>query len=493
MIPNISKLQALLESVAPRWDVPGAIVSVIGREDVLFQGTYGVKSLAAGGVIDEDTVFQVGSITKSFTSAAAAILSDRGLLPLNKPIRDFVPEFALRDAMATERITISDFLSQNSGLPSHNLFWHGSYLNRQGFLARLRHLEPRWDMRTHWHYQNLNFMVAGALMERVSGRTWEALVQDELFTPLGLSGSSIGKAGYLAAPNRTVPHQPTADGGMRQNPPLDVVACAPAGAINMSHRDLNTWTRFHLNGGVHAGREIISKAAMAAIHTPRSVEANMLPLQFAEAPYSLYGLAWVIAPYRGLNLHYDGGNVEGFSGISVILPDEGIGITMQVNMHEANIFMFNLLYSMLDLLFFDDEKDWDGILHAAVADYMKAAGRDAADKAQSLEAGRTLADARPAAEYLGSYTHPGYGTLAVETHPEGIAIRFNDNPALLKENQTGVFPLAHYAGDRFTTRLASLGSAFTVVAEFGRDAAGNVTGLSVPFEPMVSAIVFERQ
>ncbi len=489
---NIKKLQNLLDEIAEKWEIPGAIVSLIDHETVLFQGTYGAKDVDSGAANDAHTVFQVGSITKSFTSALAGICADKGLLSLDAPVRQYVDDFAMRDPMATERITISDFLAHSSGLPSHNLFWHGSYDDRQTLFDKIRYLEPKWDIRSHWHYQNLNYLVSGAIMERVNGKTWEQLVGEEIFEPLGMQDASIGKAAFLAAENRAQPYQPGKD-GLHRNPPLDVIACAPAGAINLSNEDLNIWTRLHLNNGKHGGKKLISDAAMHAIHAPRSTEAKILPLTFTEAPYAQYGLAWVIEPYRGINVHYDGGNIEGFSGMSIVLPDEGLGITMQVNMHEANLFMINLLYNMIDLLFFNDRIEWHERLSQALMQYVQGATTATAAETKRIETGRTGEGKRPAQDYLGDYFEQGYGVLRVERDGNGIAIRYHDNAALLKERQTGVFELAHYEADRFTTRLASLGSSFRVMVEFVRDDEGRVSGVRVPFEPAVESVLFQKQ
>ena len=488
---NINQLQSLLDGLASQWKIPGVIVSLIDREGILFQGTYGTKNIETGEPIDENTVFQVGSITKSFTSALAALYADKGLLSLDAPVKSYVKGFRLFDPMATERISIADFLAQSSGLPSHNLFWHGSYDDRQTLTDRIRFLEPRWDIRSHWHYQNLNYMVSGAILERVGGKTWEQAVEEELFKPLGMRDSSIGKAAFQAAGNRALPYQPGRD-GLHQNPPLDVVACAPAGAINMSNKDLSTWTRLHLNGGKHEALQLISPASMRVVHAPRSTQAKILPLTFTEAPYAQYGLGWVIEPYRGVNVHYDGGNIEGFSGMTVLLPDEGLGVALQVNLHEANLFMLNLLYNMIDLLLFDDQIDWHGRLSAALAQYAQGAAAADAEEEKRFEAGRTGEGKKPTAEYIGTYFNEGYGNLKIEQTAGGIAIRYHDNPALLKEKQTGVFLLEHYCMDRFSTKLASLGSPFRVLVDFERDDNGLICAVQVPFEPSVQSIRFEK-
>ena len=201
----------------------------------------------------------------------------------------------------------------------------------------------------------------------------------------------------------------------------------------------------------------------------------------------------MIEPYRGVNVHYDGGNIEGFSGMTVLLPDEGLGIAMQVNMHEANLFMLNLLYNMIDLLLFNDRVEWYDRFSTALAQYAQGAAASAAEETKRVEAGRTGEGKKPAVEYLGTYFNDGYGKLAVEPTGEGVAIRYNDNPALMKEKQTGVFPLEHYSGDRFTTKLASLGSPFRVFVDFVRDGEGRVSEVAVPFEPSVRSIRFEKR
>jgi CubicO group peptidase (beta-lactamase class C family) len=152
-----------------QWKGVGAAVAVVHKDQVIWSKGYGYRDLEAGLEVTPDTLFAIGSSTKSFTAAAAAQLVDEGLLDWDTPVKTYLPDFQMYDPVATERLTIRDMLCHRSGLPRHEMVWYNSPRSREELLLSLRHLEPSRDFRSKWQYQNLMYMAAGYLIGHLKG------------------------------------------------------------------------------------------------------------------------------------------------------------------------------------------------------------------------------------------------------------------------------------------------------------------------------------
>ena len=177
LIPELDTLAA--EAMA-EWQVPAVTLAVVQDGETTLLRAWGQRDVEAALPATPDTQFLICSITKTFTATALALLVDEGRLDWKKPVRDYIPEFRLHDAVATERVTVRDLLSHHSGLPRHDWIWIPGDLSREEMLTALRHLEPARDIRTEFQYNNLAYNVAGLVIERVSGQSFEQFIRTRL-------------------------------------------------------------------------------------------------------------------------------------------------------------------------------------------------------------------------------------------------------------------------------------------------------------------------
>src|SRR6476646_891047 len=168
-VPELDRLAA--DAMAD-WKVPGVALAVVQDGKVALAKAYGQRDVEANLPVTPSTQFLICSITKSFTATAVALLHNENRLDWTKPVRDYIPEFRLHDAVATERVTVRDLLCHHSGLPRHDWIWVPGDLSDAQMLAAMRHLEPSDDIRSTYQYLNLGYFVAGMLAERVSGQSW---------------------------------------------------------------------------------------------------------------------------------------------------------------------------------------------------------------------------------------------------------------------------------------------------------------------------------
>src|SRR6476660_5544401 len=244
--PFVPDLEALIADVMDEWKIPGLAIAVVQNGEAAWVSAYGLRDVEAGLPVTTDTQFTICSITKTFTSTGLALLVDEQLVDWNRPVRDYIPEFRLHDAVATDRITVRDLLCHHSGLPRHNWIHMPGDMSPAQMLAAMRYLEPSTDIRSAFQYQNLGYLVAGMVAERISGQSWTEFTRARLTDRLHMT-VTFTLADLAASADAVVPYWVDGDTCQRMTPlPLSVTA---AGGINTSIASFVNWLRLHLDKG----------------------------------------------------------------------------------------------------------------------------------------------------------------------------------------------------------------------------------------------------
>jgi len=145
---SLDEFDALAAEVMAEWQIPGLAMAVMQREKPPLLRCWGSRDIETGAPVGPDTLFPICSVTKSFTATGLALLVNEGKLDWNTPVREILPEFRLRDLVATEQATLRDLLTHRTGLPRHDWVHMGGHLDNAGMLAALRHLEPSKPFRS---------------------------------------------------------------------------------------------------------------------------------------------------------------------------------------------------------------------------------------------------------------------------------------------------------------------------------------------------------
>jgi CubicO group peptidase (beta-lactamase class C family) len=290
----VDGLDGLIERAMDEWHVPGVAVAIVRSNEPPFLKTYGYRDPDAKLPVTTATQFTICSITKSFTATAIAALMDEEKLDWTKPVRDYLPEFRLHDATATERITIRDLLCHHSGLPRHDWIWMPGDLSSGEMYEAMRHLEPSRDLRDIWQYNNLGYHAAGLVIERVTGKSYADVIRDKLTDKLKMTVSFTAED-IAAATDAAVPYIVNVETPVRAKYyPIRTIA---AGAINTSIADFTNWLRLHLGNGKFEDQRLVTEGRMRQLREPR---AFVGPSQFPEYygdPH--YGLGLQISTYCG--------------------------------------------------------------------------------------------------------------------------------------------------------------------------------------------------
>jgi len=469
---------AFAEATLKEWTVPGAAVVVVKDGAVVLARGFGLRDVARRLEVTPQTLFAIGSSTKAFTTLLLASLVDEGTLDWDTPVRAYLPSFALYDTVATERMTPRDLVTHRSGLPSHDPMWYNSPLSRREIVDRLRYLRPSQDFRAAWQYQNLTYITAGHLVEQVTGHTWERLVTERIFQPLGMERSNLSVDRLTQASDHSLPYQDV-DGQPGEIPFRNVDVLGPAGSINSSVADMAQWLLLHLGDGRRGDRWIVSEGQLAQLHAPQMVMAtgDKVPTHYKEAPHASYGMGWFVQPYRGYDMIHHGGNTDGFSAMVAFLPTENSGVAVLSNRSDNPtpvILALNIFDRLLDL----DQVPWN-----ERAKEMDAGLREAADKGKEQSETDRVAHTRPSHNldaYAGDYEHPGYGVMSIARDGAGLKAAYNGLDIALTHYHYDTFEAAH---DLFAVPPKAL---------FSTNSKGGIDGISVPFEPTTPDIVFKR-
>jgi CubicO group peptidase (beta-lactamase class C family) len=170
---SLNQIREMIHQSLEFWKTPGAAVTIITEDNLSLCEGFGVRNLEQRSPVTENTLFPIASSSKAFTAMSVGLLVDAGEVKWDTPVREILPTFRLQDNIASERLAVRDLLTHRSGLPRHDLVWYGSKFTRQEIFDRLRYLEPTRDIRTDFQYQNIMYMVAGCLVEKISDTSWE--------------------------------------------------------------------------------------------------------------------------------------------------------------------------------------------------------------------------------------------------------------------------------------------------------------------------------
>ncbi len=211
---NLHALEQHITNLMEKNQIPGLAVGIVRGDEIILQKGFGYKNVKNKEPFDSTTLFGIGSNTKTFTSALLGILVDKGKIKWNDKIITHFPEFKVDDEYYTHHLTIEDLLSHRSGISGEETdkFWMDFTKNREEIIKALSHVKPKYDIRSLYDYNNVAYIVLGKLIEKITNKTWEENLREEILIPLGLSSSFAKKSKFTPKDNVITPYHPTKSG-----------------------------------------------------------------------------------------------------------------------------------------------------------------------------------------------------------------------------------------------------------------------------------------
>jgi CubicO group peptidase (beta-lactamase class C family) len=395
------------------WHVPGMAVGVARNDSLLLYKGYGLREVQKGLPVTPNTVFRIASNSKAFTSLSAALLVDSGKLEWSQPVVEVVPEFRTGDSLSSREITIRDMLCHRTGLPEHFMLYDIFPADRERLMNSLQYFQPSLGLRQGYHYNNVVYAVAGYVVGRVAGTSWEDFVQNNIFDPLGMRNSSFD-IGIRQAVDFAYPYY-YKDGLFHLNAFQATRSTNPAGGINSSLDDMLKWLDLYLNHGKVGKKQLISYENLAATYTPQ-ILTKFVPWS-TTSPMEAYGLGWKIEVYRGRTFINHGGiQRDRYASWVAWLPREKIGIVILSN--AETLLPYYLTYIIADELTGIDISFWDSIL-----------AKEAENQREPSESEPVQSSKIPpsiTANLKGTYTNPAYGKAEVGISDGVLTIRLGE-------------------------------------------------------------------
>jgi len=470
--------EAFVTGVMEDWNIPGVAVGVIRDGKVLLARGFGYRDIEAELPVTEHTTMAIGSNSKSFTVTLMGMLVDQGKLEWDRPVRDYLPDFRLHDEFATAEMTPRDLVTHQSGLPRHDNVWYGRTGSRAEIFAKLRYLEPNASFRSRYQYQNLMFMTAGYLTERITGEDWDDLMDQWIFTPLGMERSNTSVRDTPGSGDYAVPYL-LRDGTLTRVPFRNIDAVGPAGSVNSNVTEMLAYIQAHIDGGVFDGHSLLSEETSANMQQAQFAMPG--ESEFTELGQASYGLGLRVSSYRGHKMVAHGGGIDGFISSMSWLPRERIGVMVLTNRSgDMNPVPVMIAYNVYDRLLGLDPVDWNA-RNLELRDEQRAR----AEKTRREQEAKRVSGTQPShalADYAGTYEHAGYGGMAIQVQGGRLVIVYEDFE----------LDLEHFHYDIFRITSPPNIVPVTGLVTFTTNADGVVGSVAIPFEPNGTAIVFER-
>ena len=467
-------LDAYITKAMADWKMPGLAVAIVRNDSVLWAKGYGVRTFGSNDRVDDKTLFEIGSSSKSFTATIVAMLVTDGKMRWDDRLTTYLPTFQLYDPVANAEVTVRDALTHRTGLSRAELSWMYAGIGREEVLRRARFLKPSFPFRSRWQYQNVMFVAAGEAAGKAASTTWEDLVQRRIFEPLGMATSiPLAPRSRSGIANLATPHAIRRDTVYTLTPmPMD--NAAPAGSIVSNAHDMAQYLRFQLGDGTFNGKRLVSAAALRQTHTPQMLMGGAEGGGGGEGDsltrFSTYGMGWMVQDYRRNLMWQHGGNTDGMTTAMGMLPDSKLGVVVLSNMYGAQ------LPSILMRYIFDRQLGVPVRDLSAEALTRAATQRRRADSVERAQAATRVAGAQPPlpiSAYAGSYADSLYGEAIVSETDGKLVMQRGDLSA----------PLEYWNANNFRWGRLNSAAVTSLFVKFDVAPDGKVTSLSFGLGP----------
>ena len=435
---QIQEFDRYVENARKEWLVPGLAVAVVKDNLVIFKKGYGFTGLGTRDAVDTQTLFPCASTTKAMTAVCMGMLVDEGKVKWNDPVVIHLPEFQLYDPFVTREVKIRDLFIHDSGLGDADFLWTSMNISSDEIIRKMSLVKPSYSIRSSFVYQNLFYLVAGKVIEKVSGQPWEMFIRRRIFVPLSMSRT------YPMRKDVNDPNQAKAcmmvDGTMMIIDHSKADAIGPAGSVWSCIDDISKWALCMLDSSKYPGGKLLKTATWKEIFKPQTVvpASEFYPtMQLIKPNWTTYGLGWFQHDYKGKKVNLHTGSLSGAIAIHAQIPEANIAIVMFGNLDHSEI-RHALVYKTFDLFALGGNRDWN-------AEFLKLYTRiqeNNEQKQKDFEAHR-IPNTTPSLllqDYAGKYTDPLYGEIEVTVREKNLIANLN---------QVTKATLAHWNFDTF--------------------------------------------
>ncbi|WP_350292003.1 serine hydrolase domain-containing protein [uncultured Croceitalea sp.] len=385
-----------ISSILKTLNVQGATVIVTNEKEVLFQQYYGYRDRYLSKSVNKNTLFPIGSCSKAFTAALTGIHK----VDLDKPISSYSKDFKLIDEHITNQVSLRDFLSHRTGLPSHDLsFYLFHEKESDKLLEKLANLPFSSALREKYQYNNYGYLLAADLVEEITNDSWNNLIETKLLHPLKmkLTLTNLPEKAMNLSHGFSIVNDES-----KFMPYYKLEGMQAAGSIVSNGLDMAKWIRCWINFGKFDNKQIIPVSyVQEAISSQMIMRPELPDNEFPNLFFKNYGFAWMLSSYKGLYRVEHGGNINGFSANMCFFPTEQLGIIVLTNQNNSSA-PYIIRNTLVDHFLSLPKDDW-------LTDYLNRKSLNNSDETSNS----TELTPLKKSSLSGDFNHPGYGTIHI--------------------------------------------------------------------------------
>lgn len=470
------KVEQAITEAMQAFNIPGVAVAIVENDQVVFSQGFGLKEYGKPDKVTSDTLFGIASNTKAMTVALLAQLVDKYELSWQTKVVDIVPEFQLYNAFVTNQFTLIDLLSHRSGLgygAGDLIIWPQRNHTERDIYNGLKHLPQTSAFRTEFAYNNLMYIIAGKVIEKITQKSWHKTIQDRLFKPLGMNNSSANfslltsslsnKKINIAKPHLLIKEQ------------LTVVESdyltnfSSAGSVISNVHDMALWLKVLLNKGeLNKGKlneenvvaatppfiklnweidtslnQLYSKTQASLMwhpHISRKVSAT--EVEQDNTHFSAYGLGWFLKDFHGMKLVHHSGGIRGMVSRVLLVPEKNIGVVILTN-QESNAAINAIYREIFEVYLNLPQKNWIAFYQQQEQKQLKRElNRLRAIEKRLIPSGSSPLNLD---HYAQTYIDKWYGEIVINKENNKLRMTFSQTPLLKGE-------LIYYQDNTFVVR-----------------------------------------
>lgn len=389
-ISNKEKLDFFLktiDTIRQNLNVPGVGISIIKDNEILYSGGLGYSNKKNKTIVDENTVFAIGSCTKSFTGVLTSKLVEKGLLDWDKPLKEYIPNLRLKEKYIEDNLTLLDALSHSTGLKNNTLAWKYKDYSKDKLLDLLEQQNFSTKFRASYNYNNMMFALGGLATEKVTGNSWESLIKSEIFAPLNMKNSFSHFEEFIVSKDRAIGYQKD---GISEMQPVNTTVIAPSGSIFSTPYDMSKWLYMFVNNGTYKNTTLLKPESYNFIAKPHK---NVSIRNGNEVWYYYAGIGGYSK--NGKRSIGHNGSIDGYNSRMVMKPEEGFAImimTNQISEYKELIVEYAEEWFLKGSLTrqYDRELGLESIMHSYALEHMVDEGKniEASNYMNNLDANR---------------------------------------------------------------------------------------------------------
>lgn len=477
-LEKIKGVDKELTTVLEKSKAAGFAIAIVKGDKMVYAKGFGYRDLENKLPVTTNTVFPIGSVTKAFTASLIGILEDQGKVNLNESPRTYIPELQFFNSEMNAQITLKDLMTHGTGLPRHDATWKFfTPESKDELITRIKFLEPVAPVRSKWRYNNLMYMLQGAIVERLTEKSWGQNIDQSLFKPLEMTNSNT-TINALKNNNQAAIGYVIEDGINTKIDYFDLTAIEPAGAINSSVTDMSKWMITWLNNGKYNDKQILPSTYIKAATGSQMVVTGKLPKKSDTGTFmNNYGYGWFAKAYKGHYRADHGGGIDGFTADVSLFPADDLGIVILTNQNRSALpqVLRNIVVDIL--LDTPETEDWMAFLEKYAQQQTKV------QEAKTIE---SIKSVRALEQYTGTYTHKGYGTFKVVKENDSLFVKLPSKTLWLNPVHPNVFETYNVIDNIVESKYQDRSINFMTNFE------GEIFGLKIELERRLDPIVFNR-